>query len=107
MINTIKKHKIVVIVVLVDLFLTWLLAYSGIVLPYISPSVESYRCSGTSFPRDYIQKLIWLFMHVPTSLFIDARLGGITTSNGFVFLSVLQTGLIAYYLEKKILHMSK
>ncbi|MCY6370703.1 hypothetical protein [Clostridium ganghwense] len=105
MLNTIKKHKIVIIVVLIDLLLTWLLAFSGIVLPYINPSIEQYRLSGTSFPLDFNQKLIWLIMHAPISLFIEAKLGGITTTNSnvFVFLAVLQTGLIAIYLDKKIL----
>jgi len=107
MVNIIKKHKVVVIVVLVDLLLTWLLVYSGIVLPYISPSIEQYRLSGTSFPRDYAQKLFWLIIHAPTSILIDGKLGGITNSNIFAFLSVLQTGLIAYYLEKIILLKKK
>lgn len=104
MLNFVRKHKLIVIVVLVDLLLTWLLVYSDIILPYISPSIEQYRVSGTSFPRDFNQKLFWIFMHAPTSLFVEATIGVTTSSNVFVFLPVLQTGLIAYYLDKNILH---
>jgi hypothetical protein len=106
MINIIKKHKLVVIVIIIDLFLTWLLAYSDIVLPYINPSIEQYKGLGTSFPRDYAQKMIWMFTHAPSSIFIDTKLGGITNSNAFVFLPVIQTGLIAFLVEK-IVHRFK
>jgi len=103
MLASIKKYKIVVIVVIVDLVLTWLVVFSGICLPLINPSIEHYAASGTSFPRDYTQKLIWMVLHAPISVIIDLKLGGILKDNVFVFLGVLQTGLIASYVNKKIL----
>lgn len=94
-----KKNKIVIIVVLTDLFLYWLLFYSGVVLPLINPSVEQYKkmvIMGTSFPRNTNQAFIWICLHFPTSYIIDSR------SDKFLFLSVVQTGVITYYLEKFI-----
>lgn len=99
MLGVLNKHKIVIAVVLVDLFLFWLLFYSGIVLPLINPSIEQYNemmAKGTSFPRNTIQMLIWIFLHFPASYIVDT----ITKDGKFMFLSVVQTGIITYFISK-------
>lgn len=65
MLNIIKKHKTIIIVLSVDLFLFWLLFYSGIVLPFINPSIELYKNSGTSFPRNANQMFLWFCLQLP------------------------------------------
>ena len=99
MFHFLRKNKIVIIVVSTDLFLYWLLFYSGVVLPLINPSVDQYKkmvIMGTSFPRNTNQALIWIYLHFPTSYIIGSR------SDKFLFLSVVQTGIITYCLEKFI-----
>lgn len=106
MFNFFKRYKIVIIVVFTDLFLYWLLFYSGIVLPFINPSLEQYKemvIKGTSFPRNTNQILIWIFLHLPSSYIID----GITRNDRFLFLSVIQTGLMTYYIHKFILRRNR
>jgi hypothetical protein len=102
MINTIKRHKIVIVFVLVDLFLFWMLFYSGIVLPFINPSIEEYRKSFTSFPRNANQIFLWIIIHMPSSIIIGKILEGIKGSDIFLSLSIIQTGLITYFIEKYI-----
>lgn len=97
----IKRYKIIIFVVLADLFLFWLLNYSGFVIPFISPSIEQYQNSGTSFPRNYNQMLIWFILHFPTSIVFESLSQRITGSEVLTSLSVIQTGLIAYIIEKR------
>jgi len=95
-----KRHKTVIIVVLIDLLLYWLIFCTDVVLPFINPSVEEYKhmvTTGTTFPRDTSQQLLWIFMHVPTSAIMN-----ITTNDKFLFLSVIQTGVITFYIERYI-----
>jgi len=70
MFNILKKHKVIIIILLFDLFLYWFLFYSGIVLPYINPSLESYSKSGTSFPRNTNQCFLWFYLQIPIILYI-------------------------------------
>lgn len=101
MIHFLKKYKIVIIAVLADLLLFWLLFYSKVVLPFINPSVEQYKemvRMGTSFPRDTNQMIIWIILHLPSSYITS----GIARNDKFLFLSVIQTGLITYYIDKFI-----
>ena len=99
MFHFLRKNKIVIIVVFTDLFLYWFLFYSGVILPLINPSVDQYRkmvIMGTSFTRNTNQALIWIYLHFPTSYIIGSR------SDKFLFLSVVQIGIITYCLEKFI-----
>ncbi len=97
-----KRYKIAVIVMLADLFLFWLLNYSGYIVPFISPGIEQYKNSGTSFPRNYNQILIWIVLHFPSSIVFETLSQRITESELLTSLSVIQTGLIAYFCEKRI-----
>lgn len=68
MFTILKKHKIISIIVLIDLFLYWLLCQSNIVLPFINPSIELYEThknSGTSFPRNTNQIVLWICLQIP------------------------------------------
>jgi hypothetical protein len=96
-----KRYKIVIIVMLVDLFLFWLLNYSGVIVPFISPSIEQYQNSGTSFPRNFNQIFIWVVLHFPTSIVLGNLSQSITGSEVLTSISVIQTGLIAYFFEKR------
>ena len=102
--NSIKKHKFVAIAVLVDLFIFWLLFYSGFIIPFINPSLEQYQRSGTSFPRNYNQTLIWILLHTPTSFLIDPIVGSIANkvryANALYAFASFQTGILAYFLNK-------
>lgn len=101
--NIIKKHKIVIITLLIEILLFWFVFYSGIVIPFINPSIEEYENhikGGTSFPRDYTQMLLWYLIHMPSSLIIDS-----VFSSGYevlLSLSVIQNCFIAYLIEKHI-----
>ncbi len=91
-----KNHKFITAWVLGDLFLFWILFYSGIVLPYINPSVEDYNAHITSFPRNAAQMYLWIVLHMPTSwIGIVLRL-----PDQLLAFSVIQTGVIAYFIEK-------
>jgi len=79
------KFKLFIIAITIDLLLYLLIFHSGIVLPYINPSVEDYK-PWTSFPRDAGQKMAWYILHIPTSMLISGE--------GYELLSVVQTGLI-------------
>ena len=70
MFNILKKNKIVFIILITDLFLYWLVYYSGIVLPFINPSIEEYELLATSFPRDTHQLYFWILLRVPIALFM-------------------------------------
>lgn len=75
MFNILRKHKIVFIILMTDLFLYWLLFYSGVILPFINPSAEEYITlvkHGTSFPRETNQCFLWMFLQVPITLYILA-----------------------------------
>jgi predicted acyltransferase len=98
MIGFLKRNKIFIIVLLTDLFLYWFLFYSGVVLPFINPSVEEYNNTMTSFPRNASQMFIWIFMHFPTSYILLS----ITKNDMYLFLLVIQTSVIAYFIEKFI-----
>lgn len=70
--NLLKKHKIVVAILMIDLFLYWLLLYSGVILPFINPSVELYEIyknSGTGFPRNTNQYFLWFYLQIPIVLY--------------------------------------
>jgi cytochrome bd-type quinol oxidase subunit 2 len=71
MLNRFNKHRIVFIIIIIDLLLFWLLFHSGIVLPFINPSVEEYRIlveQGTSFPRHTNQCFLWMHLQIPIVL---------------------------------------
>lgn len=73
MFNILKKHKIIFIILIIDLFLYWLLFYSGIVLPFINPSVEQYKIlikQGTSFPRETNQCFLFMWLQIPITLYV-------------------------------------
>ena len=94
-----RKHKIVITLVLSDLFLYWFLFYSGVVLPFINPSVVQYKkmlLRGTSFPRNTNQMLIWYLIHFPTSYIIAGIM------DKLIFLSAIQIGIITYFIQKII-----
>lgn len=100
----IKKHKIVILVMIVDLFIYWLLFCSGVVVPFINPNIYQYKgmlLRGTSFPRNTNQMLIWFLLHLPTSYIIAG------TIDKFIFLSVIQTGIIAYFIQEFIQHINR
>lgn len=101
MLGFLKKHKVVIIVVLIDLMLYWLIFCTDVVLPFINPSVEEYKrmvTTGTTFPRDTSQELFWMLIHLPTFAITDI----ITRSEKFRFLAVVQTGVITLYIERFI-----
>jgi hypothetical protein len=98
MLDFLKKHKIVIIVVAVDLFLYWILYYSGVVLPFINPNIEEYNKIINSAPRNIGQMVIWMLLHFPTSYVLES----ITRNDTYLFLSVIQTGVITYFIEKFI-----
>ena len=98
MLNFINRHKIVIIAVIVDIILYWILFCSGVIFPFINPDVGEYSKRITSFPRNGGQILVWMFIHLPTSFIIDI----IPNYEKFMFLSVIQTGIIAYIIEKTI-----
>ena len=106
MINFLRRYRIVIIVVLTDLLLFWVLFRSIVVLPFINPSVEQYKIllnGGTGFPRNTNQMIMWIILHLPTSYII----GGIARSDMYQFLSVIQTGLITYYIDKHLKQRKK
>ena len=74
---------------LVDLFLFWLLNYSGFIVPLISPSIEQYQSSGTSFPLNFNQTLIWFLLHFPTSIVLETLSESITGSEVLTSISVI------------------
>jgi len=83
-----KIYKICLVVLAVDLFSYWLLFHSGVVLPYINPTIEEYNKTLTSFPRDYGQSILWYSIHIPLSSLI-----GMINEN-FLVLAILQYPLI-------------
>ena len=83
------KFKLALLAVTIDLLLYGFLFYSGVILPGINPSVEQYNAQMTSFPRDAMQKILWIALHWPTSLLVHRSLGA-----RFLGLSVIQTVLI-------------
>ncbi len=99
MISCLKRYRIVIIVMLADFLLFWILDRSIIVLPFINPSAEQYKemlLAGTSFPRNTNQMIMWIILHLPTSYII----GSIARSDIYQSLSVIQTGVIVYYIDK-------
>ncbi|MCX7708796.1 MAG: hypothetical protein N2484_02985 [Clostridia bacterium] len=102
MLDLLRKHKIVVITILADLILFWLLFYSGLVVPWISPSLEEYNASGTSFPRNYNQILLWFALHLPSSLLIESARESIKGPQLLLSLCTIQTGFIALFIQKAI-----
>ncbi|XMB85338.1 hypothetical protein RJG79_07875 [Mycoplasmatota bacterium WC44] len=60
-----RRHRTFIIILLVDLFLYWLLFCSGIVLPFINPSVEIYEQQITSAPRNTNQIILWYLLQIP------------------------------------------
>lgn len=70
MFNISKELKIIIIALLLDLFLFWFLFYSGIVLPFINPSIELFEKSGTSFPRNTNQMILWFCLQLPFILYV-------------------------------------
>jgi hypothetical protein len=102
MFNILKRHKIVIIVILTDLFLFWLTFYSDIILTFINPSIEDYSISDTSFPRNYAEVLFWYLVHMPSSIVLENILGHIVESKVYLSLSIIQTDLIAYFIENHI-----
>lgn len=97
MFSFLKKHKIIFIAVSVDMFLYWLLFLSGIVLPFINPSIAEYPF--TSAPRGVGQMLMWEALHIPTSLIFEF----VIPNMNFQIFSIVQTGIIAYFIERLIL----
>jgi hypothetical protein len=95
------KFKIPICVAILDLFLFLLLFRSGIVLPVINPSVEQHKQRETVFPRDSMQKILWISVHSPTS----AVLGESPLGERFLALSVVQPVLIGFaigwYIDKR------
>ncbi len=85
------KFKLPLYFVIIDILLYLFLFHSGITLPIINPSVEEYNQQFTSFPRDYMQKIVWIGLHVPTSFAVDSTFG-----DNLLGLSVVQTGLIFF-----------
>ncbi len=61
---------------LVDIALYFVLFYSGIAFPYISPSLKDYALTTQSVPREYMQCILWLLINYPLSFMIDDRWGG-------------------------------
>jgi hypothetical protein len=81
-----RIYKVCVLVVLIDLLIYLLLFHCGIILPLINPSVEVYSKKITSFPRDTMQKVIWIIFHFPTLFFVKIFI----KSDKQLFLLVIQ-----------------
>jgi hypothetical protein len=94
-------QKTALVFLLVDLLLYFLLFHSGLVLPWINPTLEEYNNTVTSFPRDYAQKLIWILIHFPTSWLLSMR------SDRFLALSVIQYPLLMMGVSRWIETMKK
>jgi hypothetical protein len=102
-VRLIKKHKFVVICVLIDILLFWLLFYSGLILPFINPTLEDYQAILNSAPRHAGQMGLWLMAHMPTSGLISA----LHLAEPFLILSIFQTAVAAYGIEKIMGQMQK
>lgn len=85
-----KVTKICLWVLVLDAAVYWLLFYSGLVLPFINPSVEEYNAARTSFARHANQCMVWTVAHFPVS-FLIAHI-----SERFLVLSAVQYPLIIY-----------
>jgi hypothetical protein len=81
--------KAIALIAGLDLLIYLFLFHSGVVLPFINPSVTDYKAQITSFPRDYMQQLIWLLVHWPSSFIADQIAG-----DRLVALSILQWTLV-------------
>lgn len=88
----------------IDFLLYLFLFHSGIVLPFINPSVSEYSRQLTSFPRNYAQELLWLGLHIPTSIIaINSQFAEIVV----VAASLVQTGLIFFGIGALIEYLRK
>ncbi|WP_105613997.1 hypothetical protein [Vallitalea okinawensis] len=108
MLNNIKKHKFVMITFIIEVLLFWIVFYSGIILPFINPSIDEYETlvqGGTSFPRDYIQGLLWHLLHAPSSLIIDSILP--SGFDLFFLIAIFQNCFIVHLIEKHIISKRK
>ena len=85
-----KITKICLSILTIDAVVYLILFHSGIVLPFINPTVEEYNAMNTSFPRDYAQAIYWIVAHYPSSVLISL------ISERFLVLSTAQTPLIIY-----------
>lgn len=86
--------KICLSIFLIDVAVYFVLFHSGIVLPFINPSVEEYSRRFTSFPRDYAQKIYWIVAHYPTSFIISSF------NERLLVLSAVQYPLLIFGLNK-------
>jgi len=88
------SYKIALIVLGLELIAYFLLFHCGIVLPFINPSIEEYNKTVTSFPRDYGQWLLWMYIHYPMSALMAA------INENLTVLAVLQYPLIVVVIGK-------
>jgi len=87
------RYKLAIWAVIVDFLLYLFLFQSGIVLPFINPSVTEYSQQMTSFPRNAMQEYVWMGLHVPASLvYINFPFAEVVV----VVLSLFQAGLIFF-----------
>ena len=96
-----KNWKMAIILVTgLDVVIYLLLFHSGKIFPIINPSVAEYNQHLTSFPRDYMQKLLWLIFHWPSAFMLD-RIAGAR----WIALSILQwppiLAAIGYFLSRR------
>jgi len=97
-----KIYKICLVVLVLDVLLYFFLFHSGVVLPWINPSIEEYSKNVTSFPRDFGQKISWIMFHVPLSAMVDSFFG-----DDYLILSVIQWPLVIIGLDKLVARFRK
>jgi hypothetical protein len=85
------KFKLPMALVILDILIYLFLFHSGVVLPFVNPTVAEYNQMQTSFPRDAGQKMTWILFHIPTSAVVDKNFG-----DRFLWFSIFQTGVIFF-----------
>ncbi len=63
-----RNNKTITIILLLNLFSYLFLFHSGIVLPFINPSIEEYM-QYNSAPRDTNQIVLWYLLQIPFILY--------------------------------------
>lgn len=96
-----KITKICLSIFLIDVAVYFILFHSGIVLPFINPSVEEYSRKYTSFPRNYAQIIYWIVVHYPSSFIISS------INERLLVLSAVQYPIIIFGLNKAISKMQR
>ena len=97
-----KIYYISIIVLILDMILYFLIFHSGIVFPYINPSIEEYKAMVTSFPRDTSQKYLWIYIHWPIVLLFTK-----TKNWSMLIISAIQYPILVLLIGKIILKLKR